>query len=162
MIKPKYLNGVGAVALPQRNGVFAIKNPRKVGSWYYVSTYNYFNNYKRDFFHFISTQGQKEDLSMWELHHVVERQHLAGFHTKSEVDMLYKNVWPCIFIPRNLHLSYSSVLHSKGSQLIFQSKGETSLTPKGLASLYRTVYEGNSVLQTIANNVIADIAGAGR
>ena len=115
-----YLNGLNAEKCdesdPKLKGVYVIKGNN--GAYYYVSTYSIMQARKEYFFGLLN-QYQKEVKKEWELHHVVEKQHLKFFYSDAQITHLYNNVWPVILINKGEHTVYNSLLHSKEPKLLF-------------------------------------------
>jgi hypothetical protein len=155
-----YLNGLHYEKCdesdPKLTGVYVIEERN---AYYYISTYKTLGNRKEYFFRLLSDH-QKEVKREWELHHIVESQHLKPFYTDAQILYLYNNVWPCILIHKEEHYAYNSLLHSKETKLLF---GINSNMPKSsllnnVASMYREAYQGNYILSKIAENVLRGVA----
>lgn len=135
------------------SGLYVIRGSN--GFYYYISNYNTWKTKKQYFFD-ILIRYQKEIKKEWELHHIVEKQHLQSFYSAADLNYLYAYQWPCILIHKGEHIAYNSILHSKEPKILFDLKNRI---PKeqllnNIKTMYREAYSGNIILSTIAQNVL--------
>ncbi len=136
-------------------GLYALKGGNN--AYYYISTYNAFKNKKQYFFDILQ-KHQKEVKKDWELHHIVEKQHLTHFYTQGQLSHLYNKVWPCILIHKTEHHTYNSLLHNKAAKVLFTANSSSkSQLLSNIKTMYQQAYLGNHMLSTIAKNVLRTV-----
>ena len=126
-------------------------------SYHYLATYSVLQSRKTVFFDILQNY-QKETKKDWEIHHIIERQHLKLLYAEAEVSYLYNSVWPCILIHHGEHYAYNSILHSKEPKELFLSdKSNKQELLQKIKKMYSDVYLGNSILSAVAQNVLSNI-----
>lgn len=159
----RYLAGLQYHDLSTFPGVYETNHPTKAGSYYFISSYSNFKTRKQAFFDFMSRHGQPEIKRSWELHHVVEKQHLEALFEPADLAFAYNYLWPVVLIHKDEHTAYNSLLHIKETPLLYGVK-PGKITPKvrqdtiaNIGALYRDTYRSNHVLSVIAANVVKDL-----
>lgn len=176
MIRREYLFGLVANDY-DTPGIFGTPDTRHPGTWRILCSYDDGKAHKQTLFSRLSAHGQHEVARTWQLHHVVERQHYADIDFTGELLTLYRSALPCVLLPQEEHRVYNSLLHiqetsdlyrdiSLSSDVIKRSQ-TTAAEAKNRANhprlrqraeelkrLYQNAYTGDSVLTTVAINVI--------
>lgn len=177
MLPRKYLQGLDVDPFEGCAGVFATPNPRSRG-WRYISSYADGKRHKPRIFALLKQHGQPEIAAEWELHHVVEGQHFADVDFTGRLATLYEAELPCVLIHRNEHVAYNQLLHIKATDEMFRDRLPRDLLERSrqsaadakdrrkhaelrarvlkLKDLYRNAYQGDAVLQKIADNVLSE------
>lgn len=136
-------------------GLFVISGIKN--NYYYISDYNTLQNRKQSFFNILQ-KYQKEIKREWELHHIIEKQHLKHFYSQSELDQLYDKHWPCILIHKGEHYCYNSLLHRKEPEILFlEEPASKAKLLANIKKMYGQAYIGNPILSTIAQNVLKKV-----
>ncbi len=174
----RYLHGLQTDPFEGCVGIFVADHYR-AGSYRYLTTYADGKRHKARIFDLLKRYGQIESRGRWDLHHVVEGQHFADIDFTGELPTLYKNALPCVLIERNEHIAYNQLLHVRETDELFRERlpsdmlqrsahvaalardrrehGTLRLQVQKLRQLYRRAYEGDHVLQKVADNVF-DVA----
>ena len=147
-------------------GVFFIERPGRPDSSYVISTYERLKRQraKKEFFAFLGQFGQDENRAKWDLHHIVERQHLEPFYGPAALAHNYQSVWPVVLVfGTEEHWAYNQTLHNRESEIIYGLQANAGNTREKRALLrrteemYRNTYRGNPVLRSIAANVLSKV-----
>ncbi len=103
----------------------------------------------------------------WDLHHVVEGNHLAPLFSSFDYNRYYESEWPVVLIhSAEEHKLYNGLFRSAGSSLMLPKSGVSSLVTQGrdrieyidnLYKFYHNVYLGDPVLQKVAHNLIRSL-----
>lgn len=174
----RYLQGLEIDPFEGCIGIFVAEHHRG-GGYRYLSTYADGKRHKARIFDLLKRYGQPESRGRWDLHHVVEGQDFANIDFTGQLPTLYQNALPCVLIERNEHIAYNQLLHVKETDELFRERlspgmlqrsaqvaalardrrehAKLRLQVQKLRQLYRRAYEGDHVLQKVADNVF-DVA----
>jgi len=181
MVPEKYLRGLDAGDYDIR-GVYGIPHARKPGSWRIICSYSDGKRHKARLFANMAAIGQAQARRTWEWHHIVEGQHFADVDFAGRLPALYADELPCVLISREEHMAYNRILHIRETDELYRDTGlpedlrrrsaKVALAARDrtnhpalrrrlieLQRLYRDTYTGDSVLTTIASNVLGDALG---
>ena len=175
MLSASYLQGLDTVefTIP---GIYYVRHSRRPDSFRILSTHRDGTRNKGQLFAQLAADGQIEKPGTWEFHHVVEGQHFADIDHLGQLPGIYKDGLPCVLLAQEEHRAYNSLLHSGAADELFRSSSphiplaRTSspalqsgtrsrsdafrLRIDDLRLMYRSAYDGDLVLQTIASNVL--------
>ncbi|GJG89730.1 hypothetical protein tb265_49110 [Gemmatimonadetes bacterium T265] len=176
MLPTRYLRGLAATPFDGAPGVFAVPHARRPGSYRYLCSYRDGQREKPRIFTLLARYGQPEPPAEWDLHHVVEGQHFADVDFRGALLTLYTDVLPCVLIHQAEHRAYNRLLHARETDVLFRDalprdvaersrataaawrdpkrRGELRTRVGALAALYRDAYDGDPVLQHVAQNVL--------
>ncbi len=172
----RYLHGVpfGETFM---NGVFTVDDYRGAHSTRFVGSYNDLRASKgRILALALAVSRQRERGQDWQVHHIVERMHLADVDVRGTLAHAYEEELPCVLIHNHTeHKSYTSTLGSREGTELFRSglprrlKDRSALAQQQfgkpdarknlrqrarlLSEMYDNHYEGDQPLQLIARNV---------
>jgi hypothetical protein len=181
MLPTRYLRGVPATPFEGAPGVFAAPHSRHPGSYRYLSSYRDGQAHKPRIFGLLARYGQPEAREEWDLHHVVEGQHFADIDFRGQLAALYADQLPVVLIHKPEHRAYNRLLHSRETDELFRDAlpremvrrsqetaaafrdrnrhDELRARVQELAALYRGAYDGDRVLQRVAQNVFDEALG---
>ncbi len=181
MLDQRYLTGVRYDDFDGLDGkVFAV--PHHIRGWRYISTYADGKFCKDKIFSLLKKHGQEESPSEWDLHHIVEGNHLSEIDFDGRLMAEYNNGLPCVLIHRREeHELYSRLFRLSAAKALFRANltgdktqrsataQDEAKTPEGkvlmiarldkLANLYKHAYMGDTPLQKIAANVFRVLRG---
>jgi len=159
-------------------GLYTVADHRNRDSTRWICTYADGQRHKTALFALMRRMGQNEQPSDWDIHHIVEGHHFADIDFRAELDRMYQNQLPCVFIHRREeHTLYTRLARTGAVSQLFRGQGmprtaaersksvaneardprnRTALRKRveDLRSFYKGVYMGDPVLTTIANNVL--------
>ncbi len=178
MLPTRYLRGVAIAPFEGAPGIFAAPHSRHPGSYRYLSSYQDGQVQKPRLFALLARYGQPEARAEWDLHHIVEGQHFADTDFRGELPAVYAAQLPCVLIHKAEHRAYNRLLHCRETDDLFrdalprdlaarsrataaayrdpQRRPELRARVRELAALYRGAYDGDAVLQRVAQNVFDD------
>ena len=176
MMPVAFLRGLhfGETFMP---GVFTVDDYRGAHSTRFVGSYDDLRASKQRIFALaFAVSRQRERATDWQVHHIVERRHLADVDVLGTLAHAYEAELPCVLIHNDTeHKSYTSTLGSREGTALFRSglprrledrsalaqrrfattDGRNSLRVRArlLGEMYDNHYEGDPPLQRIARNV---------
>ena len=161
----KYLIGIDFDPFDGIPGIYVVAHHLR--GWRYLSTYATGKSKKKEIFEKLANSGMNEPAADWDLHHVVEGNHLAPLFKAFEYSSCYESEWPVVLIHSGEeHKLYNGLFRSAGSSLMLPKAAAESLIKKerprieyidNLYKFYHNVYLGDPVLQKIAHNLIRSL-----
>lgn len=159
-------------------GLYTIADHRERGSTRWICTYADGQRHKAALFGLMRRLGQNEQAADWDIHHIVEGHHYADIDFRGELERLYKNQLPCVFLHRREeHTLYTRLARTGAVSELFRGNGlprgaaersraaalqardprnRTMLRKRveDLRGYYKGVYMGDPVLSMIADKVL--------
>jgi hypothetical protein len=180
MMPKRYLNGIryGETFM---DGVYMVDDYRSQDSSRWVGSYADLRASKLQILHIAyRISRQRENPADWDVHHIVERKHLADVDFQGTLGVAYEQELPCVLIHRKSeHQSYTSTLGSPEATMLFRSRlpkrmADRSLRAQELCTeatgrkllrsqaqllmeMYSNHYEGDPALERIARNVFRSV-----